>query len=319
MALPCERELKAEVNGMKKTIFLQDDGAVWLKGNIHSHTTFSDGCLSPEEAKEAYQHHGYDFLIITDHDRYTDTRRLSDEKFTMVQGMELSGFTMNDKRIHINVFWAGDRAGFEPGQTIALASGGETKELCEKLRSRGCYVMLNHPHWSLIQSTDIGDCSPYDAVEIYNYGTDWLERMGDGRVFWTELLLRGCRLWNGGSDDNHNDYEMDSPYCDSFGGFTVVKAEGRSPEAIVKAMKAGSFYTSEGPSIYDFYVEDDTVHVVCSPCVRIYINGERRQYQRVMGQYMTEFVTKLKGTEIFIRAECTDAAGRSAYSNPIYL
>ena len=38
-----------------------------------------------------------------------------------------------------------------------------------------------------------------------------------------------------------------------------------------------------------------------------------------MGRHVTEFVTKLKGTEKLIRAECMDAAGRSAYSNPIFL
>ena len=98
----------------------------------------------------------------------------------------------------------------------------------------------------------------------------------------------------------------------------MVKAADRSPQAIIEAMKAGSFYTSTGPSIYEFYVEDDYVHVVCSPCVRIYINGERRQYQRKLGRHVTEFVTKLKGDEKLIRAECMDAAGRSAYSNPIF-
>lgn len=108
-------------------------------------------------------------------------------------------------------------------------------------------------------------------------------------------------------------------YCDSFGGFTVVKARNRTPEAIMEAMFAGSFYTSTGPSIYDFYVEDGYVHVKCSPCIRIYINGDKRQYQRKLGRHVTEFVTKLKGTERFIRAECMDASGRSAYSNPIWL
>ena len=183
--------------------------------------------------------------------------------------------------------------------------------------------MLNHPHWSLLTSPEVEDENPYHAVEIINYATEWLENMGDGSVFWTEMLLRGCKLWNGGSDDNHNghspaDGDVDSLYCDSFGGFTVVKAADRSPQAIIEAMKAGSFYTSTGPSIYEFYVEDDYVHVVCSPCVRIYINGERRQYQRKLGRHVTEFVTKLKGDEKLIRAECMDAAGRSAYSNPIF-
>ena len=31
---------------MKKTIFIQDENALWLKGNIHSHTVFSDGICS---------------------------------------------------------------------------------------------------------------------------------------------------------------------------------------------------------------------------------------------------------------------------------
>ena len=37
---------------MKRTIFLQDENAVWLKGNLHSHSTRSDGKLTPEEMKE---------------------------------------------------------------------------------------------------------------------------------------------------------------------------------------------------------------------------------------------------------------------------
>ena len=38
-----------------------------------------------------------------------------------------------------------------------------------------------------------------------------------------------------------------------------------------------------------------------------------------MGRHVTEYVTKLKGREKLIRAECMDAAGRSAYTNPIFL
>ena len=37
------------------------------------------------------------------------------------------------------------------------------------------------------------------------------------------------------------------------------------------------------------------------------------------GRHVTEFVTKLKGKEKFVRAEVMDAAGRSAYTNPIWL
>ena len=34
---------------MKRTIFLQDENALWLKGNLHSHTVFSDGTYTPED------------------------------------------------------------------------------------------------------------------------------------------------------------------------------------------------------------------------------------------------------------------------------
>lgn len=39
-----------------------------LKGNLHAHTTFSDGLLAPQRLVEAYESLGYDFLAITDHD-----------------------------------------------------------------------------------------------------------------------------------------------------------------------------------------------------------------------------------------------------------
>jgi PHP domain len=39
-----------------------------LKGNLHAHTTFSDGVLAPHRLVEEYERLGYDFLAITDHD-----------------------------------------------------------------------------------------------------------------------------------------------------------------------------------------------------------------------------------------------------------
>ena len=43
----------------------------WLKGSIHTHTTNSDGRLSPKEVVELYRRCGYDFVVFTDHGRVT--------------------------------------------------------------------------------------------------------------------------------------------------------------------------------------------------------------------------------------------------------
>jgi hypothetical protein len=40
----------------------------YLKGNLHTHTSFSDGALLPEEILEVYADLKYDFVAITDHD-----------------------------------------------------------------------------------------------------------------------------------------------------------------------------------------------------------------------------------------------------------
>ncbi|MBN2284347.1 MAG: PHP domain-containing protein [Deltaproteobacteria bacterium] len=39
-----------------------------LKGQLHIHTTFSDGRLTPQEAADTYARLGFDFIAFTDHD-----------------------------------------------------------------------------------------------------------------------------------------------------------------------------------------------------------------------------------------------------------
>ena len=43
----------------------------WYKGNLHTHTTQSDGAVSPEEMMACYRKAGYDFLALSDHNRLT--------------------------------------------------------------------------------------------------------------------------------------------------------------------------------------------------------------------------------------------------------
>src|SRR5262249_52399561 len=69
----------------------------FYKGNLHTHSTRSDGKLSPEEVVAAYRERGYDFLALTDHFllQYgypiTDTRPFRALDFTTLLGAELHG------------------------------------------------------------------------------------------------------------------------------------------------------------------------------------------------------------------------------------
>lgn len=45
----------------------QEEKQVWLKGNLHTHTYWSDGDAFPEMVLDWYKSHDYDFLSLTDH------------------------------------------------------------------------------------------------------------------------------------------------------------------------------------------------------------------------------------------------------------
>jgi hypothetical protein len=69
-------------------------GRFW-RGNLHTHSSLSDGALAPERVIEAYKDAGYDFIQLSDHfmERFNwpiaDTRRWRSNNFTTLIGAEL--------------------------------------------------------------------------------------------------------------------------------------------------------------------------------------------------------------------------------------
>jgi hypothetical protein len=77
---------------------------------------------------------------------------------------------------------------------------------------------------------------------------------------------------------------------DHFGGWVMVKAPENEPEALLAALKRGDFYSSQGP---------DGVH----------------------GASMTRAEIRLRGRRAtpWLRVVVVDAAGRMAWTNPVWL
>src|ERR1700689_2784414 len=69
-------------------------GRFW-RGNLHTHSTLSDGGLAPEAVIAAYRRNGYDFLQLSEHflDDYgwpiADTRAARANGFTTLIGAEV--------------------------------------------------------------------------------------------------------------------------------------------------------------------------------------------------------------------------------------
>ena len=103
----------------------------------------------------------------------------------------------------------------------------------------------------------------------------------------------------------------------------MVCAPALSRDAIVRALLAGDYYSSSGPDIINWGVSDDRAWVDCSPCERVNLiaGGPMGAGETVIapeGAPLTHAEFALRGTETYLRIECVDERGRTAWSNPIF-
>jgi len=162
---------------------------------------------------------------------------------------------------------------------------------------------------------DFLDLERYFAIEIFNYGCAIENHTGLNTDFWDSLLRRGRKVWGVATDDGHNPETQG-------GGWVMVYAPELSRESILSALEAGRFYSSSGPEIYEYRVEDGEVYVRCSPVRAIhFVAYEEFGYScwAQDGSTITSARHRLSGREKYVRVECVDIHGNTAWSNPIFL
>lgn len=311
---------------MKLTTLI-DDG-IWLKGNLHTHTTNSDGELPPEKVVNAYKERGYQFLCLSDHNIFTAYPQFNEkDKFLMIPGVEMSLRIPSapERGMHVSVFSKySDHFDFEQDEMFDIKTKEETLEFLKK-HEKNNILVLNHPYWNAMEWDEIVDIPCITCMEIYNHASEWLDLLGNDVREWDALLRRGKKLWGLATDDSHNGYVHRDGWPfhlienDSFGGFIVVKAKDFTHESIIEAIETGSFYASQGPEIRDFYVEDGVAVIRCSPCERICLTANNGKVMRALGVDLMEARIPLKGGEMYVRAQCVDKSGRIAFSMPIFI
>jgi hypothetical protein len=297
-------------------------GRFW-RGNLHTHSTRSDGVLPPEEVCRRYRAEGYDFLALTDHFLgvwgypIVDTLPFRSPGFTTILGAELhSGPMANGELWHILA--VGLPPGFAPpaAPDFKVHPGMETgPEIAARAVAAGAFVAIAHPQWSGLTLADARSITAAHAVEVYNHGCAMGCDRPDGFGIADLLLSEGRRLTMIATDDAH----FSEP--DHFGGWVMVKAEENSPDALLAALKAGAFYSTQGPELRDVRITATGVEVECSAVMSVVVQGAGTASKAVHGQSLTKAVipfSVLKGTP-WVRVSLIDAAGRRAWSNPHFL
>jgi hypothetical protein len=89
---------------------------------------------------------------------------------------------------------------------------------------------------------------------------------------------------------------------------------------VMRAIKSGRFYASNGPSIYDISVRNGRISVSTSEVkvINFIANVSNGESFTAMGDgSLTGAEYRIRGHEKYIRVECFDRDGRTAWSNPL--
>jgi len=255
--------------------YLLSENGTFYRANLHCHTTCSDGKYTPEETKEAYKNEGYSVIAFTDHRNFIVHNDLTDDTFLALNGYEADvteagGWSDKAKTCHICVIALDKNVTEVPEWKNKEYSGESISAFMKDNVEKGFFVTYNHPTWSLESYPEYMSYKGAMALEIINYGCV-VEGYNDRNEHCYDDMLRGGeRLFAVGADDNHNE----SHY---FGGYTMIKADSLTYEAIAKSLKEGNFYASEGgPKIEELYIEDGIIHVKTDSAREIFISTDRR-------------------------------------------
>ena len=304
------------------TAFFTAPGRFW-RGNLHTHSNLSDGCLTPAEVCRRYKAAGYDFIALTDHFiglygyPIADTLPFRAPDFTTILGAELhSGAMGNGDLWHILA--VGLPADFTPPHTphFRPVAGQETgPELAARARAAGAYVAIAHPQWSGLTLDDARSLTASaHAVEVYNHGCAMGADRPDGMHIAELLLSEGHRLDLIATDDAH----FTEP--DHFGGWVMVKSPENTPDALLDSLKAGHFYSTQGPALHAITHDKRRLTVTCSAAVSVIVQGHATAAVAVHGQSMTSASIPLErfANSPWLRVSVIDRAGKRAWSNPIW-
>ncbi|MBQ2743167.1 MAG: PHP domain-containing protein [Oscillospiraceae bacterium] len=337
--------------------YLLPENGTFYKANLHCHSTVSDGHWTPEEIKKRYMEKGYSVVAYTDHHIFYPHNELCDESFVALNGVEfgvnniVDGVPANkfrkncdicmialspdirfqpcwNKEQNVPASWSAESAPLpDKYKQVALFDKARSSfkmnytpevinSMIDEGRKCGFFVTHNHPTWS---REEYGDYIRYEgmhAMEICNYGSACSGFDEHNSKIYDEQLRAGKRLYCIATDDNHN--RPKKP--DSFGGFTMIKAEKLTYEGITTSLLKGNFYASEGPLIEELYLEDGQVHIATSPAQAIFITkpGKNVAIRKEEGKLISGACFDVEADDIYFFITVVGKNGEKAYTNAYF-
>lgn len=274
------------------------------KAQLHLHTSESIDVLKKiplNQTVRRYQEAGYNFIVITDHDRCTQFHSPDNPDFIVIPGTEetvVAGLWPLGKHL-IKIGCSGKNPNKKNNEESILHDG---------------LIMPAHPNWpgnfwtGRWRFDELKQMPNFRLLEIYNRHSPSEQDV----KLWHQLLVeRGVAepLWGVAVDDTDNATPLDL-------GWIMVKTPEVSRKAFMNAIFQGSFYATCGP-VLDFTVNDNMIQVSTqSDSITRFINAS----DSVVLDKKTNFAEyRPQSGDSFIRIEVLDGNGKKAWSQPFFI
>jgi predicted metal-dependent phosphoesterase TrpH len=297
----------------------------WYKGNLHTHTLNSDGDSTPHEVATWYREHGYQFLVLSDHNHFTDPTGLNAvhaarEKFLLIPGEEVTDSYMKAP-IHVNAYNIEKEVQPRHGNSVADTIQNDAAAIRE---AKGL-PSLNHPnfHWA-VSAQDLLQVKNLGLFEVYN-GHPTVNNKGGGGFqsldeMWDTLLTAGRRIHGIAVDDAHHFKKIGQEFSNPGRGWIQVRAESLSNRSIADAIERGDFYASSGVVLKDVAVSGGEYRVEIDPRATekftTYFIGAGGKVLAKSFEAVSSY--KLAPGDQYVRARVDSSFGSSAWTQPLF-
>jgi hypothetical protein len=308
--------------------------ATWYRGNLHTHTLNSDGDSSSSVVARWYRDHGYDFLVLTDHNHNTPVEELQAEldhehrahgksRLLLIPGEELTNHFHDGTRgydLHVN--------GLGTRRTLGAQTGRSVSDLLQRcvdaVHGEGGLPSLNHPNfrWA-VTLANLLDLRGMRHLEIYN-GHPEVNNLGGGGApsnenLWDGMLSRGVEVFGIAVDDAHVFQHFGAHLANPGRGWVVVQCAGLERNSILAALEMGRFYASTGVTLEHVSRDGGCLSLATTPVLDTryrteFIGAEGRVLAATEG-LAAEYL--VGDDDVYVRARVMSSQGMQAWTQPV--
>lgn len=276
-------------------------GFRWFSGNLHAHSTLTDGKLPPQEVLSNYAAAGHDFLALTDHDIQSDYTGLDDCGLLLLAGNEITANAQH--LLHI-------------GGTRQHEPVAQRQQVLDAISSDAGFAVLAHPSWqeeyAYYSNELLLELNGFLGLEIFNGVIRRLKGSPLAVNQWDYLLSRGRRVYGFATDDSHD-------FQDIALGWNVVQATYPDRPALMEAFAAGRFYASTGVRIESVRSSGNRIAVTTGNATAIaLVTDHSVRLATSEGQNaLFELPADFSGS--YVRIECWGPGEQQAWSQPLWI